>query len=147
MLILICHAYRSGRFQEIVLLTSSIYKRSFFFFIPESYHVSQDTRAPHECRRSPTPMLSIANTPQLFNSCLNKFACHFCGATHRTYMFTKIRDVHLPASGTSRGHVNLRYNTIGLPVAAGVLFPVLKVTLPPALAGGAMVRDKTRITM
>ena len=35
-----------------------------------------------------------------------------------------------------------RYNTVGLPVAAGVLFPVLRVTLPPALAGGAMVREQ-----
>lgn len=26
-----------------------------------------------------------------------------------------------------------------LPVAAGLLFPVLKVTLPPEVAGGAMV--------
>lgn len=36
-----------------------------------------------------------------------------------------------------------RYNTVGLPVAAGVLFPVLKVTLPPMLAGLAMVRHDT----
>ncbi|CAM9129320.1 unnamed protein product, partial [Hapterophycus canaliculatus] len=35
----------------------------------------------------------------------------------------------------------LLYNTVGLPVAAGVLFPALKVTLPPMLAGGAMVRS------
>lgn len=33
-----------------------------------------------------------------------------------------------------------RYNTVGLPVAAGVLFPLTKITLPPMLAGLAMVR-------
>lgn len=40
-----------------------------------------------------------------------------------------------------------RYNTIGIPVAAGVLFPVLKVTLPPELAGGAMVSKRVRCTV
>lgn len=38
-------------------------------------------------------------------------------------------------------HLLCRYNTVGLPVAAGVLFPVFKVTLPPTLAASAMVRS------
>ncbi|CAN0387043.1 unnamed protein product, partial [Laminaria digitata] len=39
------------------------------------------------------------------------------------------------------------YNTVGLPVAAGVLFPVLKVTLPPALAGGAMALSSISVLL
>eukprot|EP00903_Cladosiphon_okamuranus_P006647 g6490.t1 len=39
------------------------------------------------------------------------------------------------------------YNTVGLPVAAGVLFPLTKITLPPMLAGLAMALSSVSVLL
>ncbi|CBN76837.1 conserved unknown protein [Ectocarpus siliculosus] len=41
----------------------------------------------------------------------------------------------------------LLYNSVGLPIAAGVLFPLLEVTLPPMLAGGAMALSSVSVLL
>lgn len=41
----------------------------------------------------------------------------------------------------------LIYNTIGIPIAAGALFPVLKISLPPELAAAAMALSSVSVVL
>ena len=41
----------------------------------------------------------------------------------------------------------LGYNSLGIPIAAGVLFPIIKVVLPPEVAGLAMAMSSVSVVI